>query len=517
MSSSTTCIEDLPPEIINELFKYLQLKDLAACLLVNKRWHSIHSTFKLHSLAAINNCLINSANSSKKWCHTDQNFEEVCSIDNFIRLVDKPIVSNLRYLAVFENGIRFDLNKLNRLSQLIHLEIYSPDRTRNELKLNLPVLKVLAVHQYNDHFSLEVDCPRLDLLLYCGEPENSNLLKMQWPETIRKLDTDMFGLKLIPFKNVECLVTREVRVIGRGILQSMPKLKELHFKLDHGKNSINFRDPHEFLGAKEQLKEFLEDVHSLRPSGFRFRFAGFELCKVAKLNQINFAVQVGRFAHAWEWAYLEFYLKNFKLIEPAEPVEFIYAVDYTRLMRQVAGKVPSDFFQKIPCIQYVRATEVADVYHFLGFLLLLKPLRALDLVNSRLGQEFYDQLPVFAHSLHKLEIGFPNKLYEPNLRFDFIGKLPKLSTLLIVRYRPSLQSMRSLVASAPKSVHVQVYFPLSTASDLYAVFKFADSMVWKPLKESSKKRFKTEKPDELLHFFEQLPGPTPLQRPPTLV
>ena len=33
-----TSIEDLPPEMIFELFKYLHVEDLAICSMVNKRW-----------------------------------------------------------------------------------------------------------------------------------------------------------------------------------------------------------------------------------------------------------------------------------------------------------------------------------------------------------------------------------------------------------------------------------------------------------------------------------------------
>ena len=52
-----------------------------------------------------------------------------------------------------------------------------------------------------------IDCPELNVLVY-RETTNASLLKVKHPETIRKLETSMFGPKLAPFKNVECLVTR---------------------------------------------------------------------------------------------------------------------------------------------------------------------------------------------------------------------------------------------------------------------------------------------------------------------
>ena len=219
--------------MINELFKYLHPKDLVACSLVNKRWHLVYSKFKLTSMVAV----FSPDSSPSNWYGTDIKIEdkEMCHPDFFCNIAEQPIVSNLRYLALFAIfSLRMNLNKLNQFSQLLHLEFDSYGRwlNREKLHLNLPQLKVLAFHRNNENCPVSVDCPKLELLLYRGEPANSNLLEVKHPETIRKLETDMLGEKLTPFMNVECLVTRRLQVISRTTLLSLPKLNELHLKLD---------------------------------------------------------------------------------------------------------------------------------------------------------------------------------------------------------------------------------------------------------------------------------------------
>ena len=211
MSSSTTSIEDLPPEMINELFKHLHPRDLVACSLVNKRWSWIYSNFKLHRLAAI----FSPSHSPWKWYATDIKFEdkEICHQYFFCDIAKQPIVSNLRYLALFASfSLIMDLNKLNRFSQLLHLEFECRWLTRGKLHLNFPQLKVLVFHKYNERYPVSVDCPQLGLLAYRGEPAGSNLLEVKQPETIRKLETNMLGEKLTSFKKMVFLLKHWIKL-----------------------------------------------------------------------------------------------------------------------------------------------------------------------------------------------------------------------------------------------------------------------------------------------------------------
>ena len=426
MSSSTkptTGIEDLPSEMISELFNYLPPKNLVASSMVNKRWNSIYAAFKVHKLFVDEDLKI------KKWYDTNQTVEEKCFCRPamFRLLVEKPLLSNLKRLAIYKYNFEFDFDELNRFSQLVHLEIdiHTP-YSQKKLHLNLPKLKVLVFIGWNEDYSISIDCPQLSTLVYQGEKKDANWLDLKHPETIRKLETCMTGPKLVPFKNVECMVTRGLRVISKTILQSLPALKELCYNQDisgmfeiesyHGAGTVH--------RVKRTLSEFLDEAKKLKGSDFRFTFAGLQLTNV-NVNQIDFGVQYDE-TNGEEYVHTEYvYMKYYHLIEPGT-LHFVNWINYTSLLRYVTGEFPRCFSQKFTDVHSVHAGQVQDVDHFLWFLKSLKSLRRLFLLKTGLGQEFYDQLPVSAHSLTKLELRD-----EHCENFDFVDQLSRLSDLII--------------------------------------------------------------------------------------
>lgn len=149
-------IDDLPAEMICELFKHLHLKDLLTCSMVNKRWQSIYSSFKLDRLAVIGH----QDHFFREWCYPRWlvRDEEVCCPEMFNRLASKPLVSNLKHFALCDHLNRIDLNNLNRFGQLLSLTI----KTRHipsKSKLSLPKLKVLAFEALDSANHLSIDCP----------------------------------------------------------------------------------------------------------------------------------------------------------------------------------------------------------------------------------------------------------------------------------------------------------------------------------------------------------------------
>ena len=201
---------------------------------------------------------------------------------------------------------------------------------------------------------------------------------------------------------------------------------------------------------------------------------------------------------------MEFYLKNIDLIDPSEPVEFIHPVHYNLLMRHFDGKLPSCFFPKFRGIErVVTDDEIEDADQFLWFLKSLRSLRMLYLKGSKLGQKFYDQLLMFAHSLARLELVEPG---ETSLKFDFVHNLPRLSHLSIVfDGPPSLELMSSLVVPAGKPVSVEICcMRLNEKGDHCAFLKSRGSIEWSAHRKDSTERFETKKPEELLDFFERV-------------
>lgn len=439
--SSTTSIDDLPPEMICELFRHLSLKDLVVCPLVNKRWHSIYSGFRVDRLVSIEVYW-----HSGIWCHPDRRVEqkELCSLSLFRCLSEKPLLSNLKYLTVVSSMDQFDLNKLNQFKQLVHLEFNVP--LTKKVNLNLSKLKVLAFRGLAVESLLSIDCPELDVLAYEGKHEDANLLVVKHPETIRKLEANMIGPKLAQFKNVECFMTTEYRAISKATLLSLPKLKELHYNRGVG---WTYKAQGSLDRMKRTLCEFMHHIKVFKASGFKFTFGGFQLT-ATMLDQIHFDVlEIKNGVEHRRVSDEYFYLKNYQLIKPGA-LDFINYLNYTALMCN--GEIPDCFSKKFNRVLAVSAGVVQDENHFLRFLSSLWCLRSLSLYRTNFSQRFYDQLPANARSLRYFELGQDfdqESKKEFVLNLDFIDELPDLITLGIYRFL-SFETLASLVRKLGK-------------------------------------------------------------------
>ena len=503
MSSLTVCIEDLPSEMIRELFEYLPPKHLAACSMVNRRWQSIYADFKLHRLVVTDHDY-----SLNKWKDTNQPIREAerCSLAMFRRLAEKPLLSDLKYLVLDDYDPKSDLKKLNRFRQLVHLEIYKIDF--DKVNLNLPRLKVLAFHHKNKKCALSIGCPELSTLAY--KARHVRLLDVKQPETIKSLETNLVDPEwLAQFKSVECLITKQFEAISKATLQSLESLRELRFNGDIENLTNRLFERVTIDQVKRTVSEFVDEAKRLGGSDFRFTFAGLQLTNV---NQIDFGVQVNEGGH-YEWVYNDYiYMKNYHLIKPGA-LQFIRQVDYTRLM-SVTGEFPRCFFQKFTDIKEVRAmAKVQDPDHLLWFLKSLRSPRRLDLGEEVQSQEFYDQLPASAPSLailgfhvklRQITVGVPTKpLKELHLNFDFIRKFRRITMLDIIEQPISLESLASIMRSSATLVVPRFYVRL-TENDKHWIQREWNSKVWKITDFRGELLFEAENPDEIINFLEGL-------------
>ena len=175
-------------------------------------------------------------------------------------------------------------------------------------------------------------------MLVYNEHENARLLEVKHPETIRKLETNMFGPKLARFKNIESLLTQKLEVISEATLLSLPRLKELHYSAPISELwRWNSSRAGRLARVKGALRNFLDDVKLLKGSDFKFTFAGFQLTKVM-LDQIDFGVKVivsfprGIRSECEVVSNEYVYTRNYHLIEPGA-VHFVRSVACSRLMR----------------------------------------------------------------------------------------------------------------------------------------------------------------------------------------
>ena len=476
MNPPATTIEDLPPEMICELFKHLPPKDiLVSCSLVNKRWHSIVDGFKVHTLVVTDEVY---AKIISKWTYLNRRTQdhELCDGELFNRLADHPRAKHLKRLALLCGEDLADTSNLESFSQLQHLEFII-----NRLgAVNHSELEILVCYHTNTE-RLSIDCPKLRVLVYQeDERQRKSLLNVKHPETIRELRTNLVGAKLDAFKSVQCLVTLEIEAISRATLKSLPALKKLHFDGEiekvfrkFGSDKVGTLDR-----MKRKLKEFLGHVKQLKRADLRFRFAGFELTN-ATLDEIDFDMQVeaGR-----ETVYNEsVYLKNYHLIEP-DALPFIRGVNYSLLMSNVTGDLPADFFEKFAAVDTVGVTvAVQDDRHFRWFLKSLRSCTSLWLVDSQLGADFFQYyLPKLVPSLDTLGMN----AYDPTgLLFDFnvLREFPRLSRLWIWG-ELSLETVRSLTHLL-EDLDTEVEFEFECKGRRVLVEKSAIEPVWSVTEE----------------------------------
>ena len=141
---------------------------------------------------------------------------------------------SLKYLKLnsrlYWNGKlnRFKPNGLNAFRYLVHLEIDYYQATK--LYLCLPNLEILSLNWWNNSCHIKLNLPKLQVLAY-NEPHSEDLLRVEHPETIRVLTTQMFGAKLARFKKVECLKCSERYhdFLDRSTLLNLKQLKQVHY------------------------------------------------------------------------------------------------------------------------------------------------------------------------------------------------------------------------------------------------------------------------------------------------
>ena len=436
MNPSTT-IRDLPPEMVCELFKHLNLKQLLKMKSVCKLWNELISRMKIERLNVdVSYRCFNDRGEVWYETHRPQLERDLCRPKLLIGLCKKPMLAALKYLKIYNphNNVcfeldDFDFNELNTLQQLVQLDLRANDQN---LKLNLPNLQIFSLTRSNDDYSLSLNCPKLRVLRYY-EPNGANSLHVQHPDTIRILDTSMSGGKLTRFRNVEVLRTESL--LDSSILK-LKNLKTLHLNMPLAYAPDDYI-PEEFYGLVEGIEDFMQAKRRLNRSDLEVYFAGVRLVK-NNLSDIesNLRVRIG--SHIEPEA---LYVKHFDRLQ-AE-VGFFNRVDYNRLIA-LMKPLPEQFFERFWNLREVTVTSPVDEEHVLDFLQKIRLVRRLDLQGPLLTQAFFDRLPDVCSPTHFTLDECSEEKNTIQLDFAFIGKLVKLSSAEILRDL-SWESVQSLI------------------------------------------------------------------------
>lgn len=473
-------INDLPPEMLQEILRPLRLIDLIELKLVCKLWNELISRMKINRLFVDADLL-----TRERWYYTNRpSTGDVCCPDLFVAHCKQPMLSNLKYLRldyeVWDNQakkmkvIDFDPNEINHFRQLIQLDIEHYEA--GPLELRLPNLEILSMNWYHNknpggcsfalsfdlfqqltnfipfinlHHTVYVDCPKVRILGYCEFSENDNL-RLESYELIRMLDSPILGAKLARFRNLEVLRCTEYDqgFLDRSTLLNLPKLKVIYSGIGFGNYDIGNFQP----DVLQRLKEFMRQKRILRRDDLKVYFAGVLLID-EDLADIDFGLEQreGRDFISPE----QLYMKHYHRLQ--DQLDFVVNVDYSRLFSLV-DVLPDDYFHRFLNLKGVKAFCPLNERHFLAFLRQIYSLEWFSIYNSDLSQAFFDCLPEFCSltNFYLFETddnlsalgepaGSSNKS-EMQLDLSFLGKFKRLCFVQIERDL-SLLSLRTFVAS----------------------------------------------------------------------
>lgn len=473
-------IDDLPPEMLQEVLRPLSLLDLVKCKLVCKRWNELISRMKIERLFVDADLETN-----ERWYYTNRPTKscDVCCPELFVAQYKQAILSNLRYLRLdYESWnndskqlkvLRFDPNALNAFKQLIQLDIDHYEA--GELHLKLPNLEILSLNWYHNTNPVSVDCPKLTIMGFCELAENDNL-RMENIDRIRYLDSPILGAKLARFRNLEVLRCTEYDqgLLDRSTLLNLKQLKVIYCGIGFGNydTSSDFRDLH------RRLCEFMRLKRVLGRKELRVYFAGLLLVD-EDLGDIDFGLEVreGRDFISPE----QLYMKHYHRLQ--DELDFVVNVDYSRLFSLV-DVLPDDYFRRFLNLKGVKAFCPLNETHFLAFLRQIYSLEWFSIYNSNLSQEFFECLPELCSLtnfyLFETDESGRSPENEPakkelQLDFSFIGKFRRLCFVMIERDLSWL-SLRTFVAAfAPLRNMFENAWPFRFRGASFKIWKTAHS------------------------------------------
>lgn len=441
-------INDLPSNLLIEIFKYLSLIDRVKLRPICKLWNELLPKVKTERLS-VDPFLYY----KERWYHSNRpcRESELCDPDLFVVQFKKSALMGLKYLKLNyrltndHNKLKdFDLSQLNAFTQLIQLDIDYYQAA--DLQLNLSNLQIFAL-RWHKNCRLYLNTPKLEALRY-NEPADSDLLSVERPESIRVLDTAMFGAKLARFPNLERLryMHYDPRSIDSATLLALDQLKEVYydFRITHFEHGS-------FDKMKKALQEFMRQKRALGRTVLKVYFVGLQLI-ADDLSDIEFGLETRKKGSFMPIEKL--YMRHYDRLQ--DEMRFVWQVNYSRLFASV-DVLPTDYFTRFFNLSRVSASCPLNEAHFLDFLRKIYRLEWLKVYDCDLSQEFFNTLPEFKSLTRlvmiKTETRKDREGYEINLNFAFVGQFHEmrvltihedLSLLSLQSFLPALQNLKRM-------------------------------------------------------------------------
>ena len=424
-------IHRLPNELMLMLFKMIDLSDLIAnCKPVCKRWKLLiefHMKFAELVLTLNAGELI-----SNHWYYTHRTVSRssICywpvdDLSFFSGPSFRLHFGNLKRLKISTNSLTADLQQLNHLTALEHLDLDGALNLNRTVTLCLPDLQILKLFLiFNPFMQLKIDAIRLQVLC-CNQLE---FIHIVWPSSIRHLELAAQEMvRLNRFKNLNTLVLVNTRKHLAATICSAPAtLKQLHL------NNVA-------LGKIGDLLSSLER----KLTNVRVWLNGVELIKQQPLDE-----------HLSNYQLYRSRLTNLCTSLPGH----LEMLNFNKLSAAFESKIPNEFLARLSNIQSVACGQLEDRKMFVEFLRSCKSLAELKLTcvqfpSSGANQlpDLFDELPkIVGTTLLKLQLFDDAQI---RLNFDFLlmfdlltafetnQRLPMQSAWTVIERSKSLRSL----------------------------------------------------------------------------
>lgn len=400
---------NLPVELWTLIFEnYLSIQDLVNCRLVCRRWHSIVKCLNINSLVIYDN---HPPKYCEKWFGTNNEIDRIHSfkiIKNYesptINL-DKTIFSKTKKLCFYFARIKIQIHTLiNSFKCLEQLELVEFDNLgTTKCDLILPNLQILNFDNSFFEHKTNFCFPKLTNLRIINSryPYQVNRIEIRYPESIVEFICKKFNNDQVKkMKNLQSFYCGKMNQVDDDLLAVLTKLETIYFT-----------------GEKNVLNNLIRQKKLYKRNDLKLLYGGINM-KMKDLIDFTSIHRLDNKDLKMDQNCIEFISKNYGMV--AETLPFLCEIYYDSLENSF-DSIPSDLGLRLTDLHTVHIVKLVkhpdQPNRFLASLKSLGKIKNLDIKNSSLNQEFFDQLPHSLPYLRSLAIS-----EKTDFDFNFIFK-----------------------------------------------------------------------------------------------
>lgn len=413
----------LSDDLWTNIFKELNLRDRANVRASCKRFKKVCDKIKVDKMVICNGKRPGENNSWFLSSELVQQCDTIHLIDyGFKFMLPGLIRSTLKRIKFDEADINFFyLKKLEQQTKFLEqLEFGSIKGNKVKLTLKLPCLRKLYIGNMGaTGVNLRFDCPNL-VACYFGEGVGQSIVLIN-PKSIQHFEFyDSIGKNaLMQFQNAEVIHTNKITKLPFGeliALTELPKLRNLHFEI----GCTNGTDKPPLAGELARLSSYIEYLIQHRRSGLKLYVRGVRITGDKTFNDYRFDTDI-----------LTLHDRNRHRLASSFPL--MTSLNYNDLNDLYGNTIPKALFDRYPNLATVSVFQKVNSKHLSSFLSECRKLTSLELIETELNQDFYNELSRW--KIMELEV--IEKVVPIN--FEFLAKLECLHTIKTnLNFRPKL-------------------------------------------------------------------------------